>query len=467
MTATDPTPAGLSRRSFLGRSAATGLGVALMGSVDTLFGADPATATGPAVGYGPLCARPRRHPVAAEGLLLHHRRRGRSDHPGGRRGHAVRPGRHRRLRRRRPRRKLLVNNHEISGGGRSPCRTVAGLVYDPGAHGGTTTIDVDAAGRRVAEYVSLAGTYNNCAGGRDALGHLAHLRGDRGRAGHDATKDHGYVFEVDPHDPDANRDPQPIKALGRFAHEAVAVDPDEGRIYLTEDASAPNGLLYRFTPPSAALPLRKGSLRALAPDAGRLEALNAFDGRGRHVPDLSVATRPGTTYGIEWTVVPDRDATAVPTRLQFTVRRSRAAASSRACGGATAAPTSSLLRPHHRRQRRPARRTGLVPRPAHATPHPRRSASPTPRRPGRRPGRPGQHHRVAVRRGHPRRGRRGRAAPARRDCHGGQSFFFARNDLNDSEFTGPNFSPDKKTMFVNIQTPGHVLAIRGPFARQH
>ena len=48
----------------------------------------------------------------------------------------------------------------------------------------------------------------------------------------------------------------------------------------------------------------------------------------------------------------------------------------------------------------------------------------------------------------------------------GEAFFFARNDLNDSEFTGPNFSDDRKILFANIQTPGHVFAIRGPFRHQ-
>jgi hypothetical protein len=48
----------------------------------------------------------------------------------------------------------------------------------------------------------------------------------------------------------------------------------------------------------------------------------------------------------------------------------------------------------------------------------------------------------------------------------GEAFFLARNELNDSEFTGPNFSRDKKILFANIQTPGYVVAIQGPFTRQ-
>ena len=47
----------------------------------------------------------------------------------------------------------------------------------------------------------------------------------------------------------------------------------------------------------------------------------------------------------------------------------------------------------------------------------------------------------------------------------GKSYPLARNDLNDSEFTGPAFSADGKVLFANIQSPGHVFAITGPWAR--
>jgi len=46
----------------------------------------------------------------------------------------------------------------------------------------------------------------------------------------------------------------------------------------------------------------------------------------------------------------------------------------------------------------------------------------------------------------------------------GEAFFFARNDdPGDAEFTGPSFSPDRRIVFVNVQEPGYVSAIRGPF----
>ena len=60
------------------------------------------------------------------------------------------------------------------------------------------------------------------------------------------------MFEVDPESRAANigKSPVPLKFLGRYSHEAVAVDPDTSEIYLTEDAATPTGLYYRWTPPA-------------------------------------------------------------------------------------------------------------------------------------------------------------------------------------------------------------------------
>jgi secreted PhoX family phosphatase len=57
-------------------------------------------------------------------------------------------------------------------------------------------------------------------------------------------------------------DPVPLKAMGRFAHEAVCVDPATGIVYLTEDKV--DGLFYRFIPNTPGKLAEGGRLQALA-----------------------------------------------------------------------------------------------------------------------------------------------------------------------------------------------------------
>ena len=46
----------------------------------------------------------------------------------------------------------------------------------------------------------------------------------------------------------------------------------------------------------------------------------------------------------------------------------------------------------------------------------------------------------------------------------GNTYQFARNAFNTSELAGSTFSPDGTTLFVNIQRPGVTIAITGPWA---
>jgi secreted PhoX family phosphatase len=171
-------------------------------------------------------------------------------------------------------RHALVRNHELAPGDRARGAfggtLVAGPAFDQrdGAYtlpGSTTTLVIDnASGRVVSQHLSLAGTIRNCAGGTTPWGSWLTCEEDVTRAGNGLSRDHGWVFEV----PAAARgrvDPQPLTAMGRFNHEAVAVDPRTGIVYLTEDRD--DSLLYRF------LPDRPGRLAA----GGRLQAMAARD----------------------------------------------------------------------------------------------------------------------------------------------------------------------------------------------
>lgn len=127
--------------------------------------------------------------------------------------------------------------------------------------GGTTTIIYDLRKQRIeSEYLSLAGTIRNCAGGITPWGSWLSCEEDVTRAGDGVGADHGWVFEV-PASAKGLVDPVPLKAMGRFNHEAAAVDPRTGIVYQTEDR--PDGLFYRFLPAAKGDLAKGGSLQAL------------------------------------------------------------------------------------------------------------------------------------------------------------------------------------------------------------
>ncbi|WP_327161368.1 alkaline phosphatase PhoX [Streptomyces zaomyceticus] len=362
----------------------------------------------------------------------------------------------------------LVNNHELKGTRDKwdhPVPLTEGLVYDPAAAGGCTVVEVHRDGT-VAEWVGIAGTSTNCAGGSTAWGTWLTGEENSDRAGvNGMTKDHGYIFEVDPRDRRANRNPKPIKAFGRYDHEAVVIDPKRGHAYLTEDASNPNGLLFRWVPPKG-FEHGRGKLRTLADDAGVLQAAKCVDSSGRFVDDLSRAGRIGTVYGVDWVDVPDRDGRTTSVRKQFADGRITRARKLEgmwwADGGAYV--VSSYARAEspgaaHDGQvwfYDPKRRTltlkvllgvnadpdvdGAYDGPDNIT------VSPYGGLVIAEDGEGVQHLFGAT--------------------DSGRTYPIARNDLNGSEFTGVTFSPDGDTLFANIQDPGIMVAITGPWRRQ-
>jgi uncharacterized protein len=282
----------IDRRSFFRRSAMTLGGLALaQGGLQALAGPAQAWKTPP--GYGPLS------PVADEntglplimlpdgfryvsfgwtrdpmddGVLT----------PPAHDGMAVVDAGHSRL--------VLVRNHEVRGraAAYTPNRSIT---YDPSAGGGTTNLTFDIRqGKWHEAWSSLAGTTTNCAGG--ATYAKSWLTCEETLDVYD--KPHGWVFEV----PAARQAvPAPLKAMGRFVHEAVAVDRQSGIMYETEDRGTAG--LYRF------LPADKNRLDK----GGRLQMLKVV---GTYQADLRGSVGVGSTFRAEWVDILDPERAHSP-----------------------------------------------------------------------------------------------------------------------------------------------------------
>jgi hypothetical protein len=99
--------------------------------------------------------------------------------------------------------------------------------------GGAGMIRFDDSGVIVDARSILSGTERNCAGGPTPWGTWLSCE----------ETSRGAVFECDPFGVAAATR---LDSLGWFSHEAAAVDPDAGVVYLTEDRT--DGALYRYVP---------------------------------------------------------------------------------------------------------------------------------------------------------------------------------------------------------------------------
>lgn len=200
---------------------------------------------------------------------------------------------------------VLCRNHEV--------KTDAGsfgpeaLSYDPAAGGGTTNLVVNArTGRLERSYASIAGTIKNCAGGRTPWGSWLTCEETLLSPGEPIDppedmrsaalkRDHGFIFEVPAGRAAA---PAPIPEMGRFVHEAVAVDPRTGIVYETEDRDTAG--LYRYTPKQPSLLHLGGKLEMLkvagTDDLRRgIPVGKVLETSWVEIPEPTRAHSPGTT----------------------------------------------------------------------------------------------------------------------------------------------------------------------------
>ncbi len=284
------------RRHFLRHSAAVTVG--FLGLDRYLASASP----DPTARYGPLLPDPHLIIDLPEGFHYRVLSRAGDKLGGGTRlsgkfdGMAAFPGGDGRI--------VLVRNHEIGlqhsefgpfqDNSKLPPKFDVSRCYDPGAPesapgagdglppyvGGTSNLVFNPkTGKVETQFMSLFGTDRNCAGGPTPWGTWVTCEEPDDTHSERGIR-HGYCFEVPPVEKAALVDPIPLRGLGRLRHEAIAVHPSTGIVYLTEDR--PDGMLYRF------LPKTPGKLQA----GGRLQALRFRDRRSADTRNWTEDTHP-------------------------------------------------------------------------------------------------------------------------------------------------------------------------------
>lgn len=333
---------------------------------------------------------------------------------------------------------ILIRNHEVNLGQKLGVMAENKYKYDIYTDGGTTTLILDSDNNILKQYVSLAGTSRNCAGGVTpwdswiSCEEITVTPADNNYK-IKVTRKHGYNFEV-PAKGDLTT-PIPLIAMGRFNHEAIAIDPKTGIVYQTEDRD--DSCMYRF------IPKEKGNLQK----GGILEALVI---KGSPKINTSINFPQGETKEIEWIKIeevdPDQDT------VRYEAQKKGAAIFKRGEGAiygngeiywtCTSGGNKGLgqifrYNPQTNTLELYVESTGkdMLDYPDNIVFAPFGDM-------------------IVCEDGHPDQFVVGINSE-------GKCYHFARNALNQSEFAGACFSPDGKTMYVNIQNPGITLAITG------
>ncbi len=171
--------------------------------------------------------------------------------------------------------------------------------------GGTTTVVYDEATQTVKEqYLSLIGTNRNCAGGLTPWNTWISCEEDVTPAGEGHETAHGYNFEI-PAGGKGLIKPVPLRAMGRFNHEAVCVDPTTSIVYQTEDQG--DSLIYRFIPNAPEKLQQGGILQALV-----VEGQHMLDTRNWEEQAIAV----NQPLPVRWITLEDVEPTEDDLRLR-------------------------------------------------------------------------------------------------------------------------------------------------------
>lgn len=293
----------------------------------------------------------------------------------------------------------------------------------------------------------------------------------------DVSEPHGYVFEVDAV-ASGLVEPVPLRAMGRFYHEAVAVDPRTGFVYESEDRD--DGLFYRYRPDVVTLGIKPPQRLAVGDLArgGVLEALvieGRLQARTQNWESRSFAV--GDRFKVSWVRIPDVEPTMDMERDPEDREPDPVRKRPRTAAGSVRAQGFQLGAAQF------ARAEGVI--------HHRGAIYFCATNGGKTMA--GQVWRLHL-------GRQELALVSEPDdralldgpdnltvapngdlvlCEDGQGDNFvvgitgsgrlyriAHNAHNESELAGACFSPDGRTLFVNVQDPGITCAIQGPWAQR-